>query len=375
MPAAAGDRLGYPSNMMPGDSSKSAHYPSLDGLRGLAACMVVYGHAGYFGWVPLVGGMATIGVLLFFFLSGFLMGHHYLPDASSGRLGKIAFNYWAAFQFRRFMRVYPPFVLAPILGYLLLMPRLPPDFREAMQSQGPSIAHALAELAVFRGQLGIYWTIEVELFFYLLYPFIITLCLCWRNTAAALLLLFAALTLFKQQILLPGQWAGFTSIFVAGVLAAVVAKQNRDLLDRQLTRPNALTLASFLVLALAVARISHDNPTQKFIWTLDWLFAALFFVMFTSLLRSNGAISKVLSSRFGGALGGASYSLYLVHIIAFQVIVAQVGRHYQGMLAAIVVLIVLTSLYHLLVERPFIRLGRKIIIGDRIGRPAPAGPG
>jgi len=361
--------------MMPGDPSKSARYPSLDGLRGLAACMVVYGHAGYLGWVPLVGGMATIGVLLFFFLSGFLMGHHYLPDASSGRLGRTALNYWAAFLFRRFMRVYPPFVLAPILGYLLLMPRLPPDFREAMQSQGPSIAHTLARLAVFRGQLGIYWTIEVELFFYLLYPLIITLCLCWRSTAAALLLVFAALTLFKQQVPLPGHWAGFTSLFVAGVLAAVVAKNYRHFLDRQITRPNALTLTSFLVLALAVARISHDNPTQKFIWTLDWLFAALFFVMFTSLLRSNGAISKVLSSRFGAALGGASYSLYLVHIIAFYVVLAQFGRHYQGMPAAIVVLLVLTTLYHLLVERPFIRLGRKIIIGDGVGRSAPAGPG
>jgi peptidoglycan/LPS O-acetylase OafA/YrhL len=337
--------------------------------------MVVYGHAGYFGWVPLVGGMATIGVLLFFFLSGFLMGHHYLPDASSGLLSKGAFNYWAAFLFRRFMRVYPPFVLAPILGYLLLMPRLPPDFTEVVQSHGVSIARALARLAAFRGRLGIYWTIEVELFFYLLYPFIIVLCLYWRHTAAALFLLFAALTLLKQQIPLPSQWPGFTSVFVAGVFTAVVAKNHRRFLDSRLTHANALTLASFLVLALTVALISQSGPTQKFIWGLDWLFSVLFFVMFTSLLRSDGIIGKALASRIGTALGRASYSLYLVHIIAFYIVLTEFGRPYQGMVAAVVVLSILTPLYHLLVERPFIRLGRKIIIGDRIGRPAPAGHG
>ena len=50
--------------------------------------MVAYGHAGYFGgkhpWVPLLSGCATIGVILFFFLSGFLMAHHYLPTAALG---------------------------------------------------------------------------------------------------------------------------------------------------------------------------------------------------------------------------------------------------------------------------------------------------
>jgi peptidoglycan/LPS O-acetylase OafA/YrhL len=85
----------------------TTYYPALDGLRGLAALMVVYGDMGYVGWVPLVVGCASIGVVLFFFLSSFLMGHHYMPGASRGMPDKKDLRYWGAFLSRRLMRVYP----------------------------------------------------------------------------------------------------------------------------------------------------------------------------------------------------------------------------------------------------------------------------
>jgi peptidoglycan/LPS O-acetylase OafA/YrhL len=349
---------------MPEDSLKSPYYPSLDGLRGLAACMVVYGHAGYFGWVPLVAGCATIGVLLFFFLSGFLMGHHYLPGVSSGLLNKRTIRYWAAFLLRRFMRVYPPYLFAPILGYLLLMPRLPPDFERAEQFQNLSIFDELARIAAFKEPLGIYWTIEVELFFYLIYPFIITLSLLSRNTAGMLLLLFAALTFFKHEVPLPGQWAGFTSIFIAGVFTAVVLRRYRDLLGNRLIHRNALTAVSFLLLVLVVVLISQSSPTQESIWKLEWLFAALFFAIFTCLVGSDGAISRFFSSRLCAAIGRASYSLYLIHIIAFYVVTTRIGQEYRGPLTAMLVVFVLTWLYYAIMERPFVRLSKRIVVND-----------
>jgi peptidoglycan/LPS O-acetylase OafA/YrhL len=343
---------------MSADSSKSTYYPSLDGLRALAALMVVYGHAGYFGWVPLVAGCATIGVLLFFFLSGFLMGHHYLPVFSSGLPDKRALVYWTAFLSRRFMRVYPSYFFAPILGYLLLMPRMPPDFEEVRQFHILSIPHELVKIATFQPPQGIYWTIEVEIFFYLLYPFIVTVCLLCRNTTGVLFLLFAGLTLFKHQT--PDQWAGFTSVFVAGIFTAVVVKKNRGWLDAKLKRPNALAVMSILALVLMVALISQSSPTQKSIWKFEWLFAALFFVLFTSLARSDGIISKFLSTRPFIALGRASYSLYLIHIIAYYIVVTYVVGKYQGVFLATITLLILTSLYYVLVERSFVRLGKRI---------------
>ena len=53
------------------------HIKQLDGLRGLAALLVVYSHAGQQGLVPKNTGTGQIGVMLFFILSGFLMGWLY----------------------------------------------------------------------------------------------------------------------------------------------------------------------------------------------------------------------------------------------------------------------------------------------------------
>ncbi len=350
-----------PANTTPRDLPKATHYPSLDGLRGLAACMVVYGHAGYFCWVPLLSGCATIGVLLFFFLSGFLMGDHYLPAPSSGFFNRSILNYWAAFLLRRFLRVYPPYFFAPILGYLLLMPLMPPDFEVARPFQSLSVVHELANIAAFKGPQGIYWTIQVELFFYMLYPFIITLCLLFRNAAGALFLVFCALTLSRYLVPL-GQWPGFTAIFVAGVFTAVMAKKTGGVLDGRLLGWHGLSAFSFLVLILIVALVSHLSATQMSIWRFDGLFAVLFFVMFISLIRSGGAIGRMLSTKVCAALGRASYSLYLVHIIAFYIVVTYVEQAYRGKVMAVVVLIILTSLYHVFVEKPFVRLSKRIVV-------------
>ena len=215
----------------------------------------------------------------------------------------------------------------------------------------------------------------MELFFYLLYPFIIVLCLFCRNRVWTLLLVFVALTLVRQ---LPHAWlagvipmsrqsAGFTSMFVAGVLAAAVAKKSPGLLDNKLLQRNALTLISFLVLFVIVAFVARSNLPQDSVWKLQWLLSPLFFVMFISLVRSDGIASRLLSSRVGITLGHVSFSLYLVHIIAYNIVTAYLGERYQGILAAVVVLFVMTSVYYALFERPFVRLSKRITVSDKFG--------
>jgi peptidoglycan/LPS O-acetylase OafA/YrhL len=361
---------------MQGHSLKSTYYPSLDGLRGVAALMVVYGHAGYAGWVPLLVGCATIGVILFFFLSGFLMGHHYMPPATTAILDKRTLNFWAAFLFRRFTRVYPPYFFAPILGYLLLMPALPPDFDERIAFADLSIIDELLKIATFKGTLGIYWTIKVELFFYLLYPLIITLYLHFRNRGWTLFLLFITLAFFNHfphglgglswRVPLPGMWTGYMSIFVAGIFTATTARKTLGLLDGRSLPWNALALLSSLSFVLLVALFSQSDPTQQFIWKFEWLFAALFFLMFISLVHSNGAISRLLSSKACVWIGSASYSLYLIHVIAFHIVIDRLAPRYIGAMIAGLVLLVLTSIYYKLFERPFVQLSKRISVKGKL---------
>src|SRR5438477_12314280 len=85
-------------------SAKSLRYiPSLDGLRGLAAILVLATHYGYseVGW---------IGLEFFFVLSGFLITSILLTETNR-RLGK----YLGRFYWRRLLRTFPAY-----FGFLLV---------------------------------------------------------------------------------------------------------------------------------------------------------------------------------------------------------------------------------------------------------------
>ena len=371
------------------DASPPDYYRSLDGLRGLAALLVAVGHAGYFGWVRLVVGAATSGVILFFFLSGFLMAHHYLPDASRGSSRSGTVRYWLTFLVRRFVRVYPPFLFAPFVGYLLLRPRLPPDFERRLPIEGLSVTHEFARIATFGGDLGIYWTIPVELFFYLVYPFVAELCVRSGRRATTLFMLSASLMFLNHfprgiggmswEIPLPAMWTGYLSMFVAGAFTAVVANDRSPARLQPRLPWNTLALGGFVSFAIVVALFSRCRPTQAFLWQFEWLFAALFFVLFLGLVRSNGTIARILSSPLAVTIGRTSYSLYLIHIVAYYVVASRFPAALHGMPMAIVVLCVFCFGYFFLFERPFVRWSKRISFsaplmtpgGDGATPPAP----
>ena len=355
------------------------YYRSLDGLRGVAALMVAVGHAGYFGWVRLVVGAATCGVILFFFLSGFLMAHHYLPAPTPGAPGGRNVRYWIVFLVRRFVRVYPPFLFAPLFGYLLLNPRLPPDFSRRTPIEGLSVPHELIRIATFGGDLGIYWTIPVELFFYLVFPLIAGLCVIVGNRARALALLCVVLMCLNHfsrgfggmswNIPVPAMWAGYLSMFVAGAFTAVIANDTPLPARQQRGFWNATALISFAAFMVVIGLLSRLHPTQEFLWQFEWLFAGLFFVMFLSLVRSNGTLNRLLSSPLAVTLGRTSYSLYLVHIIAYYAVISSFPPWLHGAPMAILVSFVICTGYYFLVERPFVQWSKTISFTAGIASP------
>jgi peptidoglycan/LPS O-acetylase OafA/YrhL len=337
--------------------------------------MVVYGHAGYFGWVPLVAGLATTGVILFFFLSGFLMAHHYLPAPAREDGARAGLLHWAAFLLRRYVRVYPPYLFAPLAGYLLLMPYMPPDFETQKTFETMSVGEELLKVATFSGNKGIYWTIQLELFFYACYPLLIAAFILSGRRAIVPLMVFCVLGFLNHfpggiggiswTVPLPGLWTGYSSIFVAGVFAAIMAPRLSDTLLREPRRRDMVVWASVAALAVAVWMISLSEPTHASMWRMEWLFAPLLFVLFTSLAGSQGRIAALLSSRPMVMLGKASYSIYLVHLVAIYLVIHRVGAVLGGFATYVLVLACLATAYYLLVERPFVRLSKKIKVGAR----------
>jgi peptidoglycan/LPS O-acetylase OafA/YrhL len=134
---------------------------ALDGLRGLAALMVVASHASGLGLHLVPGlsleGIGKHGVYLFFAISAFLLTAQWL-DASA--LQRCALRYWGRYLLRRVLRIYPLYALILLAGWALAPKGL------GVPLDGAAV---LRHLSLQEGR-SIYWSVPVEFVHYLVIP-------------------------------------------------------------------------------------------------------------------------------------------------------------------------------------------------------------
>ncbi|WP_390623697.1 acyltransferase family protein [Telmatocola sphagniphila] len=155
--------------------------PALDGLRAVAACLVLIHHGSY-GRLP--GGW--IGVDLFFALSGYLITG--ILAAELSRTGRIRFG---RFYIRRVLRLLPA-LIATVLLAGLLWPITPfksptPSWLEAAAAALFYVANLVPAESL--GSLSHCWSLAIEEHFYLLWPPI--LAVAWRHGGLRLAIVLA----------------------------------------------------------------------------------------------------------------------------------------------------------------------------------------
>lgn len=124
--------------------------PGLDVLRGLAILMVIVAHfLSPTLNTSLVFGNA--GVILFFLLSGYLMDRNLAMDPTIGQ-----------YALRRAFRILPPYWLSIVLIALTTSNWTAP--------QAAANAAFMAPMFGFERMSGVYWTLYVEVTFYVLAP-------------------------------------------------------------------------------------------------------------------------------------------------------------------------------------------------------------
>ena len=181
--------------------STFARIPALDGVRGLAALMVLFCHFWFWGvwqdrWWYGIAHSGWLGVDLFFVLSGFLITGILLDS-------KGAPGYFSRFYRRRVLRIFPLYYLAILLCLfsILVIDRAPgrvfgggydslawfitflPNVAAALKSDWPSQTNwvGLAHL----------WSVAVEEQFYIVWPLVVLL-LPRRGLAALCVVLIVA---------------------------------------------------------------------------------------------------------------------------------------------------------------------------------------
>ena len=263
----------------------------LHGLRGGAALTVAIGH---FEGLP---GAAGLGVVLFFMLSGFLMGRLYLstePDPQA------IWRYCVA----RVARVYPLFALV-IVGTVAFNMLFGADV--FWITRDDIFAHLL-----LAGAGRTVWTISVEFQFYGVFVLIWLASSRFAHASRLVIPLLIAATVATFAF---GFDAGrialvrYLHLFVAGLALAL-------LLDRDLARWRRPAAIALPLAGLAYAAVFLTFPWYGNTYWIHQGWTAMiacFALLLTSLVAGNCWANRMLSWPVMFWLGEISFGLYLLH--------------------------------------------------------------
>jgi peptidoglycan/LPS O-acetylase OafA/YrhL len=331
-------------------------FPALDGLRAVAAALVVFFHFGGPHWTWVSG---WIGVHIFFVLSGFLITTLALREEA--RDERVSLR---NFYLRRGARILPVYYVVAAVVVALAWAR---------GELAGRLAADLPYYLTFTGELlgpgepwGQVWTLGIEQKFYLLWPllaFAVALSVR-RRAAVAVAVLAVVLTLCPIN----GMFVSYVPI-AAGCLLAVVLHCPRGFAALAgLTRPvGAVVAAAVFALAhLAVPTLTAalGEPGAILVYT------PAVVALLVSLVGGRGPVAWLLSRRPLVFTGDRSYSVYLIQSVAATVVGATIpalGTHRTATAVAVLaVAVAMADLLYRWVELPGIVWGRRATRARRI---------
>lgn len=327
------------------------HIPALDGLRGFAAYLVFLSH------YSLISGIAggsfghgggQIGVMLFFVLSGFLMG--YLYGDRKPTLAEIS-----CFARRRAARVLPLFYFMVTLAFTASV--VAPSLKTGYPiNENNLIYHYL----LLRG-VGPFWTIPVEFQYYGIF------CVFWiisyiSKKAIFILFIFLLITMsIWTNLFSPiSSMRILTNVLCFFVLGTLISYLPISPPPRCSNILFALSLAAlpflFPRLISNVFNTDLQRLDAKFIFSM-WndprylIFSGV--ILFSSI--SSTLAKVVFGSHVARYLGKISYSLYLWQAPALFILSKFIDFRNSpvvGFIIANILIIILSDISYRLIENP-----------------------
>lgn len=371
----------------------SIYRPEIDGLRFFAIFMVIIGHLServvrfQTPISPPTGFDTTLfslldgpgaGVKLFFAISGFIIANQYLHKKPMPFDGTYLKNYFL----RRLLRIEPPYFLLLIATYLLITATgYVPDGVHRFDAQPANLTTSLFASLLYihspwYGTLprlfGPGWSLEMEVQFYILAPVFFTLLYFVKNDivrrvlqATLLFAGFIGATVWEYAPLPEDGpiYLHYTllSIFAFFWIGVVVADNQASLKSLLKKIPRALREVAPWIAVVTVFVLSSA-------WTQDGapgVFVQIFGIITIVLgaLDETGSFRKFCSLPWISLIGGACYSIYLVHLQVLQVTANILIRHLHldswmlvlaiSAIVLIPIVLVCGMTFYVVVERTF----------------------
>lgn len=338
-----------------------ARFAFIDGVRGLVAVWIMLFHAFAGGHVVHLETalphfldafvhMAPVGIVVFFVISGFViayaLGSRRLDLREAGR-----------FLARRFLRLGPPYwlslVITGIAAYVLT------GVHPTLLGVAAHVFY-LQELLHVRPLSGIYWTLSLEMQFYIVFCLLIVaadhrhggrgdwwsrrIVFAGAGIAAAAVVLGVVRHPDEHAVFL-GLWYSFLiGVFAWWVLDGVMSQW---------------WFAAYTVVLLVGARRTGDDRVLTAVVTGAVLLGA----------GGIGRLGRWLSGRVPQFLGKISYSLYLIHnpvaaiclaFTLYRLTPQTVGWELLWLIVLVMVSCLAALVFQRLIERPSIRLSRRL---------------
>lgn len=351
-------------------STRPAHAPALDGVRGLAIALVLVHHTKHFFAIPeWMNGLSEAGwsgVDLFFVLSGFLISTILLRG--KGRPRQLR-TFWA----RRALRIFPLAYL--VLGVLYV--------GNAMHLPGmlqPITSEVWWWFALYGGNLwitthgwpllgglAVLWSLAIEEQFYMVWPLVVRF--LPRVVLPFFLLLLVVLAPFARAYVRTHYGGPAPLVFtlgradalaVGGLLAMLVESPRTQAITLRVARFLALP---GLVLGVVLAQLPHAELPPWYPVG-QYSFVALCYApIVAAAVRPGRVLTWLLTPRALRTLGERSYGVYMWHYMLGPLTVAWFGvsptSSVPGILTWLVLVWALTSLVYRYFERPLLELKKR----------------
>ena len=280
----------------------------IDLLRFIAALVVVLFHYAFRGYAaddlsimpyPLLAPFAKygyLGVELFFMISGFVI----LMTASHATV--------KGFFISRITRLYPAFWVACSLSFLITLWIGAPQFKT-------SFVEYLVNMTMLGGFLGVnaidgsYWSLFIELRFYLLIFILLLLKkIPYAQTVLTLWLLVSLLLEFQPIAILRSIFiTDYAAFFIAGSTCFLIWAESLSL-SKGLLLLSAWALSEYETLSM-LPSIEQHYQTEFNRITIIGIVSSFFLVLFLIAQRWTG----FFANQGWLVLGALTYPLYLIH--------------------------------------------------------------
>ena len=361
-------KLVYNSSHFESIFLRNARFGSLDGIRGYLAIFVLFHHfiivygwqkEGFWGETQyrLFNNFGKVSVAIFFMITGFL----FIAKITQKKVN------WLQLYKSRLFRIMPLYLFSvAIISFVVFTATnfaLTTDLITLMKQYTKWLLFFGGNINGFDQTnlviAGVEWTLKFEWFFYLSLPFIATAITRLKTIGVAILIILSVLaythsvSMFVLTSVISSKYIIF---FCFGGIASYIYKKYNDQIEFDNVK------LSFFNLTILLVALLYPHTYDIF----HILIIFLFFIV--SALGND--LFGLFSKRSSILLGEISYSIYLLHgavlffvfklypIIEFKSYTLSEYFVFMPMISVIVIL--LSVVTFLTIEKPFIKLGSKL---------------